>query len=56
MFDANIFTIYKRQDVYDILEQYKIGEVEEADLIDGKVLTKSIKDLFMTDPVPDNRL
>ncbi|KAL2061448.1 hypothetical protein VTL71DRAFT_7721 [Oculimacula yallundae] len=52
----NIFTIHKRQDVYDILEQYKIGEVEEADLVDGKVPTKSIRDPFMTDPVLDNRL
>ncbi|CZT44633.1 related to nitrate reductase [Rhynchosporium secalis] len=52
----SIFTIHKRQDVYDILEQYKIGEVEDADLVDGQVPAKSIKDPFMTDPVPDDRL
>ncbi|KAG9245901.1 Oxidoreductase, molybdopterin-binding domain-containing protein [Calycina marina] len=52
----NIFTIHKRQDVYDILEQYKIGEVDDVDLVDGQVPTKAIKDPFTTDPVPDERL
>ena len=52
----DIFTIHKRQDVYDILEQYKIGEVDDLDLVDGKVPTKAIKDPFTTDPVPDERL
>lgn len=52
----DIFTIHKRQDVYDILEQYKIGEVDDVDLVDGLVPTRAIKNPFTTDPVPDERL
>lgn len=52
----DIFTIHKRQDVYDILEQYKIGEIDERDLIDGKLPSESIEDPFVADPVRDSRL
>jgi len=52
----NIFTIHKRSDVYEILEQYKIGEIEEKDLIDGQVPIQAIEDPFMSDPAPDTRL
>lgn len=46
----NIFSIHKKQDVYDILEQYKIGEIDEQDLVDGKLPTEAIDDPFVTDP------
>ncbi|RDW85254.1 hypothetical protein BP6252_02844 [Coleophoma cylindrospora] len=52
----NIFTIHKRQDVYDILEQYKIGEIDETDLIDGHVPQDSIEDPFLSDPARDPSL
>ncbi|KUJ08801.1 uncharacterized protein LY89DRAFT_568021, partial [Mollisia scopiformis] len=46
----DIFSIHKKQDVYDILEQYKIGEIDEQDLIDGKLPSEAIDDPFTTDP------
>ncbi|RDW77907.1 hypothetical protein BP5796_05759 [Coleophoma crateriformis] len=52
----NIFTIHKKQDVYDILEQYKIGEIDETDLIDGHVPQDAIEDPFVTDPARDPSL
>lgn len=52
----NIFTIHKRQDVYDILEQYKIGDIDERDLVDGHMRLESIEDPFLADPTRDSRL
>jgi sulfite oxidase len=52
----NIFTIHKRQDIYDILEQYKIGEIDPKDLIDGSAPQDLIVDPFLTDPERDSRL
>lgn len=52
----NIFTIHKREDVYEILEQYKIGEIDDADLVDGQVPVDSIEDPFIMDPTRDPRL
>jgi sulfite oxidase len=52
----DIFTIHKRQDVYDILEQYKIGEIDERDLVNGKLPLESIEDPFVADPIRDSRL
>jgi sulfite oxidase len=52
----DIFSIHKRQDVYDILEQYKIGEIDEVDLVDGNVPVETIDDPFVADPVRDPRL
>ncbi|KAH8822105.1 putative sulfite oxidase [Xylogone sp. PMI_703] len=52
----NIFSIHKKQDVYDILEQFKIGEIDELDLVDGKVPQEAIEDPFKNDPVRDSRL
>ncbi|CZR54858.1 related to nitrate reductase [NADPH] [Phialocephala subalpina] len=46
----DIFSIHKKQDVYDILEQYKIGEIDEQDLVDGKLPKEAIDDPFLTDP------
>lgn len=46
----NILTIHKRQDVYDILEQYKCGEIDDLDLVDGEMLAQFIEDPFITDP------
>ncbi|KAL7807496.1 Oxidoreductase, molybdopterin-binding domain-containing protein [Trichoderma aethiopicum] len=47
----NIFTIHKNQYVYDILNQYLIGYVHQADLVDGKPAQEAIEDPFADDPV-----
>lgn len=52
----DIFAIHKKQDVYEILEQFKIGEVDEADLVDGLPPSDEIRDPFEFDPVRDPRL
>ncbi|KAI9735701.1 MAG: hypothetical protein M1818_006309 [Claussenomyces sp. TS43310] len=52
----DIFTIHKRQDVYEILEQYFIGKVHPQDLIDGKMPMEAIEDPFVNDPARDTRL
>lgn len=46
----NIFTIHKNQYVYDILSQYLIGYVDQADLVDGKPAQDQIEDPFENDP------
>lgn len=46
----NIFTIHKNQYVYDILSQYLIGYVDQADLINGKPAQDQIEDPFENDP------
>jgi sulfite oxidase len=51
-----IFTIHQKQDVYDLLEQYFIGEVDPQDLVDGKVPSDDIDDPFESDPERDPRL
>ena len=51
-----IFSIHNKQEVYDILEQYFIGEVDPQDLEDGVVPQDSIDDPFKTDPQRDARL
>lgn len=52
----DIFTIHKKQDVYDILEQYCIGHIDPRDLVDGKVPADDIEDPFQSDPERDPRL
>ena len=52
----NIFSIHKKQDVYDILEQYYIGEVDPRDLVDGNVPEDEVEDPFERDPKRDERL
>ena len=51
-----IFSIHQKQDVYDVLEQYYIGDVDPQDLVDGKVPTDQIDDPFQFDPQRDERL
>ncbi|KAF1989821.1 hypothetical protein K402DRAFT_390794 [Aulographum hederae CBS 113979] len=51
-----IFAIHQKQDVYDILEQYKIGVVDPRDLIDGEVPHDHVDDPFSSDPERDSRL
>ncbi|ETN44460.1 uncharacterized protein HMPREF1541_10641 [Cyphellophora europaea CBS 101466] len=45
-----IFSIHKKQEVYDILEQYYIGDVDPRDLVDGRVPQDDIEDPFEDDP------
>ena len=52
----DIFTIHKKEDVYQILEQYLIGHVDPCDLVDGEVPKGSIEDPFAADPVRDPSL
>lgn len=51
-----IFSIHQKQEVYDILEQYLIGCVDERDLVDGQVPADSIIDPFINDPRRDGKL
>ena len=51
-----IFTIHKKKDVYDVLEQYYIGDLDPRDLVDGKVPSDDIEDPFKNDPVRDKNL
>ncbi|KAG9749044.1 phosphoglycerate mutase-like protein, partial [Aureobasidium melanogenum] len=46
----NIFTIHKKQEVYDILEQYLIGKVDPRDLVEGKAPNDEVDDPFKKDP------
>ncbi|KAL9598581.1 MAG: hypothetical protein Q9219_004412 [cf. Caloplaca sp. 3 TL-2023] len=52
----NIFTIHQKQDVYDILDTFYIGDVDPKDLIDGKVPVGHVDDPFKNDPKRDDRL
>lgn len=52
----DIFSIHKKQDVIDILEQYYIGDLDEVDLVDGKVPQDVVEDPFELDPVRDEGL
>lgn len=52
----DIFTIHRKQDVYDILEQYCIGHVDPRDLVNGRVPADGIEDPFKHDPERDPRL
>ncbi|KAL7796785.1 Oxidoreductase, molybdopterin-binding domain-containing protein [Trichoderma ceciliae] len=47
----NIFTIHKAQYVYDILDQYLIGYIHQADLVNGKPAQEAIEDPFADDPM-----
>ncbi|KAK5224172.1 hypothetical protein LTR47_009929 [Exophiala xenobiotica] len=46
----DIFSIHNKQEVYDILEQYYIGDVDQRDLVDGHVPQDSVEDPFQDDP------
>ena len=52
----NIFTIHKKDDVYQILEQFRIGDVDPLDLVDGCVPQEQVDDPFREDPERDSRL
>ncbi|KAL8830873.1 MAG: hypothetical protein Q9170_005531 [Blastenia crenularia] len=52
----NIFTIHKKQEVYDILDSFYLGEVDPRDLVDGKVPVGHVDDPFKHDPKRDDRL
>lgn len=52
----DIFTIHKKQDVYDILEDFYIGYIDPQDLVDGAVPSENIDDPFSSDPKRDERL
>ncbi|KPI37542.1 Sulfite oxidase, mitochondrial [Cyphellophora attinorum] len=51
-----IFSIHKKQEVYDILEQYYIGDVDPRDLVDGRVPQDGIEDPFEDDPLRHSTL
>ena len=51
-----IFAIHEKQEVYDILEGFYIGDVDPQDLVDGKVPDEHIDDPFVHDPKRDERL
>ncbi|TEA16092.1 Sulfite oxidase [Colletotrichum sidae] len=52
----DIFTIHKSPHVRDILNQYLIGFIDNADLVDGKPAAQEIEDPFKHDPNRDPRL
>lgn len=52
----NIFSIHKKQEVYDILESRYIGDVDPQDLVDGRVPVDHIEDPFKNDPKRDKKL
>ncbi|KAK4943882.1 hypothetical protein LTR10_016598 [Elasticomyces elasticus] len=52
----DIFSIHKKQDVYDVLEEYFIGEIDPQDLVDGKLSEDKVEDPFVSDPSRDPRL
>ena len=52
----NIFTIHKKQDVYDILDGLYIGDVDPRDLVDGHAPVEDVDDPFKSDPKRDTRL
>lgn len=52
----NIFTIHKKQEVYNVLESYYIGDVDPRDLVDGEVPVDHVEDPFANDPKRDPSL
>ncbi|KAK0649008.1 Oxidoreductase, molybdopterin-binding domain-containing protein [Cercophora newfieldiana] len=52
----NIFSIHKSAHVREILDQYLIGYIDVADLVDGRPAAEAIEDPFQADPIRDSRL
>ncbi|KAK0725240.1 Oxidoreductase, molybdopterin-binding domain-containing protein, partial [Lasiosphaeris hirsuta] len=52
----NIFSIHKSTHVREILDQYLIGLIDVADLVNGRPAAEQIEDPFKEDPVRDSRL
>lgn len=51
-----IFTIHLKPEVAEILESYKIGEIDAQDLVDGHVPATEVTDPFRDEPDRDRRL
>lgn len=51
-----IFNIHQKQDVYDILDQYFIGDIDPQDLVNGAVPQSEVLNPFKDDPQRDSRL
>jgi sulfite oxidase len=52
----NIFAVHKKKYVYELLEQYLIGEIDELDLVNGEVPADELENPFLNDPTRDPRL
>ncbi|KAJ9606549.1 hypothetical protein H2200_008557 [Cladophialophora chaetospira] len=52
----DIFSIHQNPDVYDILEDYFIGDIDPRDLVNGAVGSDNIEDPFVNDPPRDSSL
>ena len=52
----DMFSIHKKQVVYDILDGFLIGHVDPQDLVDGRIPVEKIDDPFIQDPERDPRL
>ena len=52
----DMFALHKKQEVYDILEGFYIGDVDPRDLVNGQVPVETIDDPFKHDPERDERL
>ena len=52
----DIFSIHQNKEIYAILEEYYIGEVDARDLVNGAVPKDDIDDPFENDPKRDTRL
>ena len=51
-----IFTFHQTQDVYNILEDFRIGSIDPQDLRNGQMHAHTIVDPFAQDPTRDARL
>lgn len=52
----DIFAIHKAPYVREILEQYVVGRIHPADLVDGRPAQDQIEDPFRSDPDRDERM
>lgn len=48
--------MHQNDDVKKVLEQYRIGDLDERDLVDGEAPEESVDDPFSSDPQRDERL
>ncbi|KIW67388.1 hypothetical protein PV04_06647 [Phialophora macrospora] len=52
----DIFTIHHKPDVYDVLEEYFIGEIDPRDRVNGQIRRDDVPDPFVNDPKRDPSL
>ncbi|OCT51826.1 Sulfite oxidase [Cladophialophora carrionii] len=52
----DIFTIHHKPDVYEVLEDYFIGEIDPRDRVNGQIRSDDVEDPFVHDPIRDPRL